>query len=122
MENRVSRLYSESFKRRVVSEIEGGKLSIVEATREYGTTKTAVKRWLQDYGKYRPKQSIVEVVMKDEREKIAELEKALAEAHLKIRLYDKMIELAEKDHKLDLKKSIGPRALESLKAKGVKSE
>lgn len=45
--------------------------------------------------------------MKGEEEKIRELEKALAESHLKNRLYEEIIDLANKKYKTDLKKSYG---------------
>lgn len=116
------RRFNEGLKQRIVEEIESGQLSIVEAGRTYGTTKSAVKQWLDEYGKFKPKHSIVEVVMKSEQEKIAELEKALAEAHLKMRAYDKIIELAGKKYKVDLKKSFGTVPSESSAAKGMPSK
>lgn len=116
------RRYSEPLKLRIVEQIEGGSLSIAEAQREYGTPKSAITHWLKEYGKYRPKQSIVEVVMKDETAKIEELQKALAEAHLKLRIYDKMIDFANKEYKTDLKKNYGTQASEQLEKKEKKSK
>ena len=116
------RLFSEPLKIGIVKEIESGKLSITEASREYGTTKSSVKHWLSEYGKFRPKRSIVEVVMKDETAKIEELQKALAEAHMKLRIYDKMIELANKQYKTDLKKNFDLQASELLEKKAGKSQ
>ena len=52
-----------------------------------------------------------EVVMKSEEERIAALEKALAEAHLKLLVHEKIIEVASKKYKVDLKKTFGPQAL-----------
>lgn len=116
------RRFSEALKLRIVEEIESGKLSISEASREYGTTKTSVAYWLKEYGKFRAQRSIVEVVMKDETAKIEELQKALAEAHLKIRIYDKMMEIAKKKYKMDIKKNCGPQASELLAGKVVESK
>jgi hypothetical protein len=50
---------------------------------------------------------VVEVVMKSEQERIAALEQALADAHLKLRVYDELITQANKHFKTDLKKSFG---------------
>ena len=51
--------------------------------------------------------------MKSEKDKIAELEKALAEAHLKIRVYDQLITEANKCYNTDIKKNFGIRPSES---------
>lgn len=99
--------FHEGFKRHIVAEIESGNMSMADAAREYGITKPHVRTWLADYGRFRPKKDIVEVVMKSEKEKIAELEKALAEAHLKIRVYDELINQAGKKLKVDIKKTFG---------------
>lgn len=116
------RRFSEPLKLRIVEEIESGKLSIAEASREYGTNKTSIKKWLEEFGRFRAKRSIVEVVMKDETAKIEELQKALAEAHMKLRIYDRMIEIANKKYKTDLKKTFGTQASDLLEKKGGESK
>ena len=45
--------------------------------------------------------------MKSEQDKIAALAKALADAHLKLLVYDELITQANKRYKTDLKKSFG---------------
>ena len=67
-----------------------------------------VQVWLREYGRFQPKRDIVEVVMKSEQDRIAALEKALAEAHLKLVVYDELITQANKRYKTDLKKAFGP--------------
>lgn len=111
------RRFSEELKKRIVDEIESGKLSQAEAARLYGTSKASVKHWLGEYGTFKPKRTIVEVVMQDDKEKLEELQRALAEAHLKLRIYDKMLDLAGKKYKTDLKKTFGTEASELLKKK-----
>lgn len=103
----VRRSYDEEFKRHLVSEVESGEMSQVDVSKEYGVSKTLVKLWLTEYGRFRPKRDVVEIVMKSEKEKIAELEKALAEAHLKLRVYDEIMNIAGKKYKVDLKKTFG---------------
>lgn len=112
--------YSEELKRHIVKEIESGKMSISDARDEYSVSKSNLKYWLNDYGAYKPKRSIVEVVMKDEKEKIAELEKALSDSHLKNRFYEKLIEIADKEYNTDLKKSIGTKLSEDSEKKEKK--
>lgn len=117
----VRKVVSQELKERIVSEIESGNVGQCEASRLYGISRTAIQKWLKQYGKLRYRTQLVEVVMKDEKEKIAELQQALADAHLKVRLYDKMLELAGKEYQADLKKNFSTKASEALKGKGQKS-
>ena len=103
----VRRSYQESLKQTIVAEIEEGRLSIAAAAREYGVGKSLIQLWLRDYGKYRPKKDIIEVVMKSEKERITELEKALADATLKARVYEELINQANKALRVDIKKTFG---------------
>ena len=119
---RVITRFSEELKRHVVSEIENGRLRCVDAAREYRISKSVLKNWLCDYGRFRPKRSVVEVVMKSEKDKIAELEQALSEAHLKIRLYDKILEQAGMKYKTDLKKTFGIQVSGQARGKGGASK
>lgn len=114
--------FSDELKLRIVSEIESGELSITEASREYATTKASIKYWLEEYGRFKPKHDIVEVVMRSEKERIAELEKALADAHLKMRVYDEIIILAGKKYKVDLKKTFGTPLSKTLENTDTKSK
>ncbi len=104
---RAQHRYSPELKQRIVEEIEAGHLSLREAAREARTNAGQVHRWVEEYGRYKPKRDIVEVVMKSEQERIAALEKALAEAHLTLQVYDELITQANKHYKTDLKKSFG---------------
>lgn len=116
----IRKSYDEAFKRHLVSEIESGELSQADAAKEYGVSKSLVKNWLAEYGRFRPERSVVEIVMKSEKERIAELEKALADAHLKIRVYDEILNQAGKKYKADLKKTFGIPPLESSVGKDTK--
>jgi len=118
----IRKVVSEDVKRRIVEEIESGSIGQCEASRLYGLSRAAIQKWLKQYGKLRYRTQIVEVVMKDEKEKIEELQQALSDAHLKLRLYDKMLELAGKEYKADLKKNFSTQASELLKGKGSKSK
>lgn len=111
------RSYSKELKNRVVKEIESGICSIREACESTGAQVSQVKLWLDEYGRFKPKRDVVEVVMKSEKEKIAALEKSLANAHLKLDFYESLINIAKKEHNLDLKKSTGTSGLEKPKVK-----
>lgn len=99
--------YGTEVKQALVEELESGRISLREAASRGHTSVGRVKMWVDEYGKYKPKRDLVEVVMKSEEEKISALEKALAEAHLKLRVYDEILALAGKKYKVDLKKTFG---------------
>ena len=104
---RVHHRYSAELKQRLVEDIEAGQLSLREAARDAQTTVTMVQKWMEEYGRYQPKRDIVEVVMKSEQDQIAALKQALADAHLKLIVYDELITQANKRYKTDLKKNFG---------------
>ena len=118
----VTRKHSEPLKRAIVEEVESGRMSRADASREYGVAKSLLQLWVNEFGRFKPKRSVVEIVMKSEKEKIAELEKALAEAHLKIRVYDEILNEADKRYKLDLKKNFGISPSASSDGKALKSK
>lgn len=117
----VRKVVSEELKQRIVEEIESGEIGQCEAARLYNISRGSIQKWLKQYGKLRYRTQIVEVVMKDQKDKVDELQQALADAHLKLRLYDKMLELAGKEYKADLKKNFSTQASELLKKKATKS-
>jgi hypothetical protein len=46
----------------------------------------------------------------DQKQKIADLERALGQKQIKVDFYEKMLELAEEEYDLDLKKSTSSRS------------
>ena len=104
---RAQRRYSPELKQRIVEEVEAGQLSLREEAREVQASVTIIQKWLDEFGRYKPKRDVVEVVMKSEQVRIAALERALAEAHLQLQVYDTLIAQANKHYKTDLKKSFG---------------
>lgn len=115
MENREKLIlrYSIAFKQKVINEIETGQLTIDQARRIYniggGTT---INKWIKKFGKNHLLGKIVRIEMADEVKQLeklqkekAELESALAKAHLKILTLESLIESAEEDLGIDLKKS-----------------
>jgi len=115
MKDRVIIRYSAAFKQKVVQEIESGQLSLAEARRIYDISGThTIQRWLRKYGKSHLLPKIIRVAMKDEKDRIKELERekralesALANAHLKIVSLEALIESAEEHYALDFKKNFG---------------
>ncbi len=120
--------YSMAFKRHIVSEIESGALSMFEAKRIYNINGgPTVKRWIQQFGKNHLLAKVVRVEKPEERNRIKELEErnrelesALANSQIKILTMETLIEVVEKEYKVDLKKNFGSKQLKSLGKKQKK--
>ena len=120
---RSQRDYSLSLKLQIVREIERGSLSSTAAQRKYGIqARSTVVNWLRKYGSFdwenqtpsnmpkSPEQKIMELEAKV---KLLEKQKSLLEqqAHVadsKAIIFDMMIELAEKEYKIDIRKNLPP--------------
>ncbi len=123
----VSIRYSLSFKQKVISEIESGKLSIGNARKLYGIVGgQTIQNWIKKFGKLHLLNKIVRVELKDEVSRLKQLEKekkelesALAQAHLKLIVYETLIDVAEEELGIDLKKNLKSEPL-SKASKEVK--
>ena len=114
MENgqRVFHRYSLAFKQKVVAEIERGELKIGDAQRIYDIRgNETIQSWIRKLGKNHLLNKVVRIEMKDEKERIKELEKqvkglesALAQSHVKNIALESLIECAEEHYQTDLKK------------------
>jgi transposase-like protein len=109
--------YSPAFKRKVVDEIESGKYTVGEIRRIYDIWGSeTIDRWLKQFGRRHLLSRVIRVEMKDEKDKLKELERqkqelesALAKAHLKILSLETMIDIAEERFDIKIKKkSDGP--------------
>ncbi len=88
--------YSNAFKRKVVDEIERGKLTKNQAMQLYGIKGgSTIHYWIKRMGKNHLLNKRVRIELKGEPKKLAELkkrnqelEKALADAYLKLRAYE----------------------------------
>ena len=103
MDRREVRRYSEAFKLQVVRELEQGRFkSAAEAGRAYGVKGClTVVRWVRRYGKDHLLGKMVWVMKADEetevkalRKRVRELERALADAHLDLKLEAAYVKLA----------------------------
>lgn len=109
--------YSAAFKQKVVSEIESGQLTVAQAQKVYdirgGQT---IQSWLRKFGKAHLLNKVIRVEMKDENDRIRELERqkhelesALAQAHLKNLALEALLESVEERYHVDVKKTFGPK-------------
>jgi transposase-like protein len=123
MDKRADRLtikrYSAAFKRKVVSEVESGKLRIGEAKKLYDITGAeTIQTWIKKLGKHHLLHTIVRIEMKNEPQKIREQEKkiralqaALSDAHLKIVILESTIQVVEEETGIELKKKSATSSL-----------
>jgi transposase len=112
-EQKITKQYSLSFKQKVITEIESGKLTKESARKLYGIGGgSVINSWIKKFGKMHLINKVVRIEMKDEVSKLKQLEKekkelesALAQAHLKLIVYESIIEVAEEELGVDLKKN-----------------
>jgi len=113
--------YSEAFKKQIVREFEQGVLNKDQLRSKYGLGgKSTVLKWCRKYGKFaynsptengRP--------MKDpQKQRIKELEKKLKVAELKLKVYDKLIEITNRELDQNIVKKIEAELSKSFRRKG----
>lgn len=110
-------MYSEELRLHVVSLIENGELSVVQAMRSFDIkAKQTIYDWLYRYSRTLKKG--IRVVMESDSlsKKLSDLEKrnkdlesALGRKQLELELYMKLVELASKELKVDIKKNFGQK-------------
>ena len=108
---RTQRYFSEDFKRKKVREIEQNLVTMTEIVREYQVSRTAVYKWIYKYSAMRKKgvKQVVEaksdtVKIARLREEVQQMEQVVGQKQIRIDFLEKMIELAEKDYGIDIKK------------------
>ena len=133
---RTQKDYSLHFKIQLVKEIESGEISISEARKKYGIQgDSTVRKWLQKYGNFdwenkttlnmpkSPEQKILELEAKIkllEKQK-AQLERQNYIADEKAIFFDMMIDIAEKEFKIDIRKNASSEQLKNTQTKGKKA-
>lgn len=104
------RRFSENFKRNKVLEIEQGLTKVSEISKQYEVTTTNVYRWISKFGKSNKQDWLIVETKSDTQEllslkkKVAELERIIGQKQIMIDFKDKMIELAEEEYRIDIKK------------------
>lgn len=132
---RTQKDYSMSLKLQIVQEIETGHLSISVATKKYGIQcRKTVVEWLKKFGNFdwdnqtplnmpkSPEQKIMEL---EAQVKLLEKQKALLEreayvADKKAIIFDMMIDIAEQEYKIDIRKNLPPEQSTNLKKSNKK--
>jgi transposase len=108
---RQRRIFNETFKKSKVSEIERNILSIAELCKEHQVSRSAVYKWIYKYSLMRKQENRQIVEPESETRKVLLLKQELAEMHrvigekqLKVDFLEKVIDLAEEEYGLDIKK------------------
>ena len=132
---RTQKDYTMSFKLQIVQEIERGKLSTTESTNNYGIQgRKTVVQWLRKYGNFdwenqtplnmpkSPEQRIMEL---EAQVKLLKKQKAFLEqqafvADKKAIIFDMMIDIAEKEYQIDIRKNSSPEQSTILNKKNNK--
>jgi transposase len=113
---RQNRYFSEDFKREKVKEIERNISSIAEIKREYEVSGTAIYKWIYKYSTMR-KKAVRQVVEAESdtrkisqlKEMVRELERIVGQKQILLDFKEKMIELAEEEYGVDIKKKFGTK-------------
>lgn len=109
--------YSQAFKQQVVREYEAG-ASIYRLLQKYGIgSHITVERWVKQYGRsgYRSEKVVIQTVddqleVKAMKQRMAELESALAQSTLDNRMLEATIEVANQALGIDLKKNFAKKS------------
>jgi transposase-like protein len=122
---RQNRYFSESFKRKKVSEIDRNLTTATEVAREYLVSYTSIYRWIYRYSKMRKREEKQVVESKSDskkilalREQVKELERIIGEKQVKLDFQEKMIDLAEQEYKVDIKKKFSGKPSSGTGSKG----
>lgn len=110
--------FSKKVKEDIVKDIERGQYSVTEASRELQVSGRSIYNWIYRYSSYISKNKVLIVEDKSEVSKTKELERRLNEAEaalgrkqMELDLLNKMIEIAGKELKIDLKKNFSKKVL-----------
>jgi transposase len=111
VKERINRKFSEDFKRKKVSELDRNLVTVCELCREYQISSTSVYRWIYHYSTMKKKglRQVVEAKSDSRKllqlkEEIRELQRIIGEKQVLIDFKDKMIELAEGEYGVEIKK------------------
>ena len=133
---RTQKDYSLSFKHQVVAEVESGQETQASVCRKYGIqASSTVRSWLHKYGTFDKEYQIPSKMPKSADAKIKELqakikrlekqkhrlEKTLEQQDDKAIIFDMMIEIAEKEYKIDIRKNYSPELLKPSQKKDKKA-
>lgn len=114
---KIKRVFSLELKKELISKIERGEIKVLEVSRIYGISTTAVYKWLYKYSDIYKKNTRVIVEKKsiskknqELKERIAKLERVLGQKEMRVAYLEKLIEISSEDLGVDIEKK-GKRLL-----------
>jgi transposase len=114
---RPRRIFSDKLKKKIVQDIEKGKVNVSGASREYSVSIVAVYKWLKKFSTHLHPSTTLVMQMDSEQyrskeleKKVIELEAVLGRKQMEIDYLNKLIEIAGKDLDIDLKKNTSMNA------------
>ena len=109
--------FSEDFKRQKVREIERKETTVKQVSKAYQVRENNVYKWVSKYSASYKKgvRLVVEMESETKRvielmQKVAELERVVGQKQLVIDFQAKIIDLAEEEYKIDIKKKLNSEA------------
>jgi transposase len=121
---RQPRVFSEAIRKSTVRDIETGKCSVTQASKELGVSSQSVYKWIYRFSRHLNKNRVMVVEDKSEayrsqdlEKRIKDLEAALGRKQIEVELLNKIIELANEEYKTDLKKNLSNDPLKDSDSK-----
>jgi len=115
-QQRHNRRFSEDFRKQKILEIDRKLVTVAELCKEYELSRATVYNWIYMHSKKRKKGEIVRIESESDtrklqalRERVRELERIVGQKQLLIDFQEKVIELAEEEYKVDIKKKLGEK-------------
>lgn len=106
------RQFSDEFKLGIVSEYEIGTHTVAELSRLYRVNFQSIYRWIYQYSTYQKKGYVVvekssssSKKLRELEQKVRDLEGLLGQKQVKLEYLDKLIELAESEYGISIKKN-----------------
>lgn len=114
---KLRRVFSEEFKRSLVSEYERGEGSVGQLSKRYQISMSNLYRWIHQYSVYQRQgyliveksESRVEE-LKSLRSRIKELEHLVGQKQIALEYLEKLIQLAESEYGIEIKKNSDPKS------------
>ena len=131
---RTQKDYSMSFKLSVVQEYETTKISLGALKRKYGVQGNAtIRHWIEKYGNFDITNKCYQSMEKNKDQELLELqqkvrllerrnarlEKELELKDMKAEFFDMMIDIAEKEYNIDIRKNSSPEQSINIKKKTI---
>jgi transposase-like protein len=111
------RQFSTEFKKEKVKQIDDGKITVLQLSRIYEVSSTAVYKWVRKYSRFAGQNEKVVVQKESEQaktmlllKKVAELEQLLGQKQVEVEYLKKVIEFGSEMTETDIKKKFESRS------------